>query len=76
MRQIDSNQYILRYKISKAENASLEEQIRILKIIKKKNLQSVGLMNLQNCIIRMVKQKNVWSSVMILSFGLMKDVMF
>lgn len=32
----DSNQYILRYKISKAENASLEEQIRILEDYKEK----------------------------------------
>lgn len=32
----DSNQYILRYKISKAENASLEEQIRILENYKEK----------------------------------------
>lgn len=32
----DSNQYILRYKISKAENASLEEQIRILEDYKER----------------------------------------
>lgn len=32
----DSNQYILRYKISKTENASLEEQIRILEDYKEK----------------------------------------
>ncbi len=49
----DNTRYILKYKICKEKQVSLDEQIRILENTKRKNLQSAGLMNWQNCIIRM-----------------------
>ena len=40
-------------KSAKEKQVSLDEQIKIWRNTKKKNLQSAGLMNWQNCIIRM-----------------------
>ena len=60
----DSTRYILNYKISKEKQVPLEQQIRILEEYKEKNLQKDGLTNWQNCIIRMVIQRNAWISVM------------
>lgn len=60
----DSTRYILNYKISKEKQVPLDQQIRILEEYKEKNLQKDGLTNWQNCIIRMVIQRNAWISVM------------
>ena len=53
----DSTQYILQYKIARAKNSSLNEQIRILEEYKE---QRNGHMNWQPCITKQEKNRNVW----------------
>ena len=55
----DSTQYILQYKIARAKNSSLNEQIRILEEYKEQEFRN-GHMNWQPCITKQEKNRNVW----------------
>ena len=60
----DNSQYILKYKIARAKNASLNEQIRILRNIRRRNLRSAGPMSWPSSITRQETSRSAWISAM------------
>lgn len=60
----DNSQYILKYKIARAKNASLNEQIRILRNIRRRNLRSAGPMSWLSSITRQETSRSAWISAM------------
>ena len=65
-------QYILKYKIYKAQKAPLENQIAILEEYKEREYTERWYMNWQNCIKKQDRKRNVWKPVMIWFCGLVK----
>ena len=73
----DSTQYILQYKIARAKNSSLNEQIRILEEYKEQVIyREMVNMNWQPCITKQEKNRNVWIYAMKSFSGSVKANMY
>lgn len=60
----DNSQYILKYKIARAKNASLNEQIRILEEYKEKEFTERWSYELASSITRQETSRSAWISAM------------